>query len=54
MVIAALHCSKNKTDPCLAEWGCSDCNCLFDKLQRNLHDPLKAQQIQECYDRVCK
>ncbi|MBD3315946.1 MAG: hypothetical protein GF344_09180 [Chitinivibrionales bacterium] len=44
-------CAK---DPCLQEWGCKDCNCLFDKYQASQSDLAKMEKIQECYDRACK
>jgi len=49
-----LHCGKKTNDPCIAEWDCMDCTCLFEKLQQNLHDPQTAKKIQECYDKACK
>jgi hypothetical protein len=52
--VLLLHCARKPADPCLAAWECKDCTCLFDKLQQHLHDPIKAQQIQECYDKACK
>ncbi len=53
-VIIIMQCSKKTADPCLKEWECEDCTCLFEKLQQNLHDPQTAQKIQECYNKVCK
>ena len=54
LLIFIMQCAKKSADPCIAEWQCTDCNCLFDKLQQNLHDPETAKKIQECYDKVCK
>lgn len=54
LLLLCIQCAKKSSDPCMAEWYCKDCNCLFDKLQQNLNDPETAKKIQECYDRVCK
>jgi hypothetical protein len=43
-----------KKDPCIKEWGCEDCDCLFDRYQASQHDPARAAQIQECYRKACE
>jgi hypothetical protein len=53
LLIFLLGCSGKK-NPCMEEWDCRDCNCMFDKIQQNLHDAQKLQRIQECYDKACK
>ena len=42
-------------DPCMKEWGCEDCNCLFDKYQAAAQTDLdRMTRIKECYDRACR
>jgi len=43
-----------KKDPCVEQWGCKDCNELFDLYQKNLHDMEKARRIRECMDKACR
>lgn len=52
--VISFSCSKKKADPCLIDYKCADCTCLFEKLQQNLNNAEKAMKIQECYDKVCK
>jgi hypothetical protein len=54
-LVMCLMCARCAKDPCLAQWECGDCNCLFDKYQAAAQTDLERMNaIKECYDRACK
>lgn len=46
-------CKKEKPQ-CFKDNGVSDCNEMFDKIQQNLGDLEKSQELRDCYNKVCK
>jgi hypothetical protein len=47
-------CAKKEVPPCFKEQEVSNCTELFEKIQQNLGDMEKSQELRDCYDKGCR
>lgn len=47
-------CGKKEQAQCIKELECTDCNCIFDEMQKNAGNQARYDSLKACFEKACK